>query len=132
MFIAICGSARVNNNGGIPERRQFRVLPKHIARNGLTLADRSFADKGVSGWKGKNREGALGDILKVLQEGDDLLVEDLDRLSRENPLSAMNLLQSIVLKGVTVVSLRDNNTVTKENFYSLPTFLPSILKASLL
>jgi DNA invertase Pin-like site-specific DNA recombinase len=85
----------------------------------------------VSGWKGKNREGALGELLKVLQEGDYLLVEDLDRLSRENPLSAMNLLQSIVLKGVTVVSLRDNNTVTKENFYSLPTFLPSILKASL-
>ena len=31
MFIVICGSARVNNNGEIPSGGNL-VLPKHIAR----------------------------------------------------------------------------------------------------
>ena len=73
----------------------------------------------------------MGDLLKILKPGDYLLIEDNDRLSREDPLAAMNLLHGIVFKGVTVITLRDGDIITKDNFFNLSTFLPSIVKSAL-
>ena len=117
---------------GDSERRQENLARDYCQKNGLILSDKSFADRGISGKSGANRRGALGDLLKLLQPGDYLLIEDNDRLSREDPLTAMNLLHDIVFsKGATVITLRDGNKITRENFFSLPTFLPSILKSTL-
>jgi DNA invertase Pin-like site-specific DNA recombinase len=116
---------------GDSERRQENLAKDYCVKHGLTLSDKSFADRGISAWKGANRRGALGELLKLLKSGDYLLIEDNDRLSREDPLTAMNLLHSIVFKGVTVITLRDGNIITRENFFNLATFLPSIVKSAL-
>lgn len=115
---------------GDSERRQEESAKDYCAKHNLTLSEMKFADKGVSGWKGANRKGALGQLLNILEAGDYLLIEDNDRLSRENPLEAMNLLHSIVFKGVSIVTLRDGHTITKANFFELTNFLPSIIKSA--
>ena len=71
---------------GDSERRQEQMAKDHCAKNGLTLSEKSFRDRGGSAWKGKNRSNALGELLKTLNTGDTLLIEDNDRLSREDPL----------------------------------------------
>ena len=116
---------------GDSERRQESLAKDYCDKQGLILSNKSFADRGISAWRGANRRGALGDLLKILKAGDRLLIEDNDRLSREDPLTAMNLLHSIVFKGVTVITLRDGNTITRDNFFNLSTFLPSIVKSAL-
>ena len=116
---------------GDSERRQENLAKDYCEKHGLILSDKSFADRGISAWRGANRRGALGDLLKILKAGDCLLIEDNDRLSREDPLTAMNLLHSIVFQGVTVITLRDGNTITRENFFNLSIFLPSIVKSAL-
>jgi DNA invertase Pin-like site-specific DNA recombinase len=116
---------------GDSERRQVEKAKEYCIKNGLTLADNTFADRGVSAWRGKNQTGALGELLNILKHGDYLLVEDQDRLSRQNPLDAANLLFSIVNKGVSIVTLRDGNIITAGNFFTLGSFLPSILKSAL-
>jgi len=69
---------------GDSERRQEALAREWCQRHGRTLAEQSFVDKGVSGREGKNREkGALGDLLKLANEGDTVLIEDCDRWSRE-------------------------------------------------
>jgi len=73
----------------------------------------------------------LGQLLKLLKPDDILLVEDNDRLSRENPLDALNLMREIIDKGVKIITLRDGLEITKNNFFALQNFLPSIIKASL-
>ena len=76
---------------GDSERRQQKQALDWCGRNGRVMAERSFTDRGVSGWIGANRQsGALGALLKLAQEGDTILIEDCDRWSR--------LLRWIVLK----------------------------------
>jgi DNA invertase Pin-like site-specific DNA recombinase len=104
-------------NWGDSERRQEQLAKDWCDRKGLKLSGRSFADRGTSAWKGKNREaGALGDLIKIAKSGDVVLIEDNDRFSREDTITAMNNLHDMVGKGITVVFLKTGLEVTTENF----------------
>ena len=73
----------------------------------------TFQDKGVSGFTGANLEtGELGVFLERVKDGTIprgswLLVENLDRISRQSPRKAMRVIEDIVGAGVTVVDLSD-------------------------
>ena len=93
-------------------RRQLEQSRRWADEHNVEL-DESLQDIGVSGFKGKNRtEGALGRFLDLVQHGkiergSYLLVESLDRLSREEVLSALASFTFIVKAGVTIVTLQD-------------------------
>jgi DNA invertase Pin-like site-specific DNA recombinase len=88
--------------------------------NGLEL-DTSLRDEGISGFYGRNAEvGALGTFLNAIRtgqvaSGSVLLVENLDRISRNDPLKAMHILETVVEAGVDVVTLQDRRRYTREN-----------------
>jgi DNA invertase Pin-like site-specific DNA recombinase len=73
----------------------------------------TFADKGISGFTGANMEtGALGAFLECVRDGTVprgswLLVESLDRISRQVARRAVRAIEDIVEAGVTVVDLSD-------------------------
>ncbi len=98
---------------GDSQRRQSQLAADYCNRHGLTLdTELSLNDFGVSGFRGANAKkgGALGAFLdaiedKVVLPGSLLLVENLDRLSRQNPRKAAALLGDIVDAGVDVVTL---------------------------
>src|ERR1700728_3820403 len=95
--------------GGTLER-QLKLSREYAARNNLEL-DESYIDPGVSAYRGKNRfEGALANFTKHVEsgripKGSCLLVESLDRLSRDKVLKALSLFISIIEAGITIVSL---------------------------
>jgi len=66
---------------GDSERRQLQLAESYCARNGLQLVE-TVKDAGVSGFHGKNRNGELGRLVNTINNGDVLLIEDCDRLSR--------------------------------------------------
>jgi DNA invertase Pin-like site-specific DNA recombinase len=95
--------------------RQTGLADAWAARSGVTL-DRTFnlLDPGVSGYCGVSRTDpdryALAKFLKGIEtgrvrRGDYLLIENLDRLSREEEVPATHLLTSILMSGVVVVQL---------------------------
>jgi DNA invertase Pin-like site-specific DNA recombinase len=94
-------------------RRQLEASRDYCARHGLTLADADLADHGVSAFRGRNAvEGALGRFLELVEAGEvprgsRLIVESLDRLSRDAVMAAFSVLQRIVSAGVVVVTLID-------------------------
>lgn len=98
---------------GDSERRQVEKAEAWADAKGIPL-DKSFADRGKSGFKGTNRKkGALGRFLKEIKahkipHGSYLLVEDLDRLSREHPLDSLPLINEIISAGITIVVLKNN------------------------
>lgn len=98
---------------GDSERRQVEKAEAWSAAKGIPL-DKSYADRGKSGFKGTNRKkGALGRFLKQIKAGNIpsgsyLLVEDLDRLSREHPLDSLPLFKEIISAGITIVVLKNN------------------------
>lgn len=84
------------------------------AANGVVLDDElTFQDKGVSGFTGANLEtGELGIFLErvkdgTIERGSWLLVENLDRISRQVARKAVRIIEDIVEAGVTVVDLSD-------------------------
>lgn len=96
-------------------RRQLEASTAYANTHGLELIDeRRLADIGVSGFQGRNiTDGALGKFLQAVnigkvERGSYLLVESLDRLSRQNPFEAFDLFSKIIKAGINIVTLTDN------------------------
>lgn len=98
---------------GDSQRRQVTRSQEWAARNKVPLDESlNLRDLGVSAFRGKNaRVGALALFLEAIQTGrvkagDFLILENLDRLSREEVFdNALPLVQGIIKKGVCIVTL---------------------------
>jgi DNA invertase Pin-like site-specific DNA recombinase len=99
---------------GDSRRRQLEQSRAYAEANGLELAEGAeLEDIGVSAFKGANvRDGALGVFLDAVRAGtvkpgSFLLVESLDRLTRQHLLKAQSLFLSIIQAGINLVTLAD-------------------------
>ncbi|XIA65751.1 recombinase family protein [Bradyrhizobium sp. TZ2] len=99
---------------GDSRRRQLEASRQYAEANELDLAkDAELEDIGVSAYTGANvRDGALGRFLEAVRagsvkRGSYLIVESLDRLSREQVLTAQSLFLSIIQAGINLVTLMD-------------------------
>lgn len=107
---------------GDSRRRQLEASRAYADEHGLELAGGAqLEDIGISAFKGANvRVGALGKFLAAVTDGtvpagSYLLVESLDRLSREELLSAHTLFLSIVQAGIVLVTLDDGQVYRAGN-----------------
>lgn len=106
-------------------RRQLDASEAYARNNGLQLVDsidgRTLHDIGVSGYKGRNsQKGVLAVFLEALENGRIekdavLLVESLDRLSRDKLTEALVQFISILNAGIEIVTIADNQCYTKES-----------------
>lgn len=112
-------------------RRQSALAQAYAQKHGLDLdTSLSFYDLGVSAYYGKNvsAEGQLGNFIQAIKkglvpEGSYLLVESLDRISRQNARTALRSLESVVDAGAVVVTLMDGRRYDKDNLDNDPTSL---------
>ncbi|HEY9074270.1 MAG TPA: recombinase family protein, partial [Desulfobaccales bacterium] len=102
-------------------RRQTEQSEKYAQAHNLTLDDSlRLQDRGISAFKGAHRtKGCLGEFLRLVETGEVepgsiLLVENLDRLSRETVWDALKQLTGIIDSGIKVVTLTDRMEHTKE------------------
>jgi DNA invertase Pin-like site-specific DNA recombinase len=110
-------------------RRQTEAAANYAAQHGMELdTELTFQDMGVSAFRGKNAEvGALRAFLNAVEaeevpQGSYLLVENLDRISRQHARKAGRILEEIVESGVTLVTLNDRKQWTLEAINSLDWF----------
>ncbi|HZO21696.1 MAG TPA: recombinase family protein, partial [Steroidobacteraceae bacterium] len=103
-------------------RRQTSMAAEYAARHGLNLdSELNLRDLGVSAFRGANATvGALGGFLKAITDGlvppgSLLLVEALDRVSRQSARQAVRRLEEIIEAGVDVVTLSDGKRWTQES-----------------
>jgi DNA invertase Pin-like site-specific DNA recombinase len=108
-------------------RRQSTKAQEYAATHGLDLDDTlTFQDLGVSAFRGKNaEEGQLGVFLAAVhagkvEPGSYLLVESLDRISRQAVLLALGTLSSILAQGITLVTLHDGKAYSQESMTAQP------------
>jgi DNA invertase Pin-like site-specific DNA recombinase len=115
-------------------RRQLEISDKYIADNGLELVER-LSDLGVSAFRGANVEyGALGRFLQAVREGkvepgSYLIVEALDRISRQPTRIALQLFLELMNSGIVVVTLSNNQVYTTES-YDTQQLIISIIEMS--
>jgi DNA invertase Pin-like site-specific DNA recombinase len=122
---------------GDSKRRQWQLAKDYAEQNGLELDEEltyQFHDLGVSAFRGDNKEtGRLGDFLAAVKKGlvargSYLLVESLDRLSRNFARKAARVLEDICEEDITVVTLSDGRIYTEETLDTDPTaFIMAVL-----
>jgi DNA invertase Pin-like site-specific DNA recombinase len=105
-------------------RRQRELLNRWLARHPEVQLDESLRleDKGVSGFKGKHRTNpkyALAAFLELVHRGlvpagSYLVVENLDRLTRENPIVAIPAVLNLIAAGIRIVQLVPDEIVYDE------------------
>jgi DNA invertase Pin-like site-specific DNA recombinase len=102
--------------------RQIRGRDAYIAKKGLTLdSSLIIEDAGVSAFRGTNAAtGALRVFLdaceqKRVRSGSYLIVENLDRLSRDETLDAVMLFLGILNQKITLVTLFPEQEFSKKN-----------------
>jgi DNA invertase Pin-like site-specific DNA recombinase len=103
-------------------RRQKDLASEYIERNpqlGLELdTSLQLTDEGLSAYKGvAQTKGSLGVFNRLVEDGkiergSYLLVESLDRLSRQTPRKALAQLSALIDEGIVVVTLNDNKVYT--------------------
>ncbi|MBT4285785.1 MAG: recombinase family protein [Deltaproteobacteria bacterium] len=101
-------------------RRQIDNAKKYAKENDF-IFDKSYVDEGLSAYSGKHTsEGYLGKFLKMIKDGGipkgtTLVIENLDRLSRQNITKALSQFLSIIDAGVSIHTLMDKQTYSIEN-----------------
>jgi DNA invertase Pin-like site-specific DNA recombinase len=115
-------------------QRQAEAARNYAEQNGLDLDDAlTFRDLGVSAFRGANViDGALGQFIEAVdtgrvQRGSYLLIENLDRLSRDKIMPALTRFSSLLEKGIAVVTLTDGKVYTKDSLNNLPDLMLSLL-----
>lgn len=108
---------------GRSQARQLEACELYCAEHGLTLAqgdDYRFLDAGVSGWKGDHlgEKGQLTRFISLVEDGtikpgSVLIVESLDRLSREEVGKALNTFLNLLGQDIDIVTLTDQKVYRK-------------------
>ena len=105
---------------GDSKRRQLEMSERFAADNGLSLVT-DYQDLGLSAYRGKNAtEGALAQFIEAVKsgkvaKGSYLLVESLDRLSRDSISKALEQFLFILRSGVNIATLSDNRIYTSDS-----------------
>lgn len=109
-------------------RRQSDKGKAYAEKLGLGIIE--VSDKGISAYKAKNNanKGKLADLINqaekgVIPQGTVLIVESLDRVSRQTPLDALDIFRRLLSAGLEIHTLIDGQKYTKEsvdaNFFQL-------------
>lgn len=111
----------VKQQTGDSVERQTKLSENYAAKHGLALdTEESMRDLGISAYDRSNlKKGALGQFLQRVEEnriprGSYLLVESLDRLSRDKVMDALTIFLSILQAGIIIVTLADDQVYSQE------------------
>jgi DNA invertase Pin-like site-specific DNA recombinase len=123
---------------GDSEARQMTAAKAFAAEHNLELADPAeylFFDRGRSAYKGKHIDDTseLGRFLDYVQDGSipagsTLVVESLDRLSREKVRDALPRFLDLLAKGINIYTSTDRHLYTKD--YDVTDLIISIISMS--
>jgi len=114
----------IEQRKGDSHRRQTAAAEEWAKKHGYVLDDSLRPDLGISAYSGEHRaKGALGGFLTKVKQGliipgSILLVENLDRLSREQALDALGLFTDIIKADIKIVTLADGMEYTRETINS--------------
>ena len=132
VYIYIRYSSSEQRDGDSYER-QIKKAKIYCERNGHVFLEQNvYFDDGVSGYTGANRtKGKLGEFIAAVDRGEIppgsfLLVENLDRFSREEALVPLMTLAGLKVKKIRVVILDDNKEIDLTSYSILQPLIQSI------
>ena len=123
----------IKQKGGDSTSRQTDAAESFAKQFKLELRQ-TFSDEGVSGFKGKNfsNESALSAFLKLVDSGDIpkggvLIVENMDRLSRQSILPCLSKFIEIINRGVSIGVISQGKILDEKSITENPMELMLVL-----
>lgn len=112
-------SSAAQGSGSTVERQQEMIAQWLHEHPTYELSNLSATDPAKSGYKGEHLDANLGGILQaiekgIIKEGDALIVEAMDRLGRMESLDMLTLVTNILKKGVSIVTIEDNQEYSRK------------------
>ncbi|MHC5536639.1 recombinase family protein [Singulisphaera rosea] len=130
-YVRLSSSRQIQGDG---VRRQLAKTREYCERNGLSLDEGlRLSDLGVSGFRSKNSKfGALAEFLAAAEsgriaKGSILIIESLDRLSRDQISEALQLFLRIIQSGVDIVTLEPERRHSRDSINDLSGILEPII-----
>ena len=129
--------SRAEQAKGSSTKRQTDLREAYCQRHNLVLdTSRMITGEGISAYNGHNSvEGNLAEFLDLVKggsvpRGSVLLIESIDRLSRDQIIPARNLLESILLAGIDVHTLQPERIYTSKSLEDVQSLILMILEFS--
>ncbi|EGQ7791711.1 recombinase family protein [Vibrio parahaemolyticus] len=108
-------------------RRQLEIARNYSEKVGGVYQDRSFTDMGISAFKQKERDGLqmMLDMVEdgSVEKGSHIVIERLDRLSRQGISVTQQLITQIVQHGVLLYVAGDNMLLERDSLNDLSTVI---------
>jgi len=111
-----------NQADGDSIERQEKAFRGFCTRHNLTPLSQGYADRGMSGFKGRHREkGELGQLIAAaeagaFEKGSIIVVEAWDRLGRMIPNKQIKLIEELLVTGIHIGICRLDDVFTMEDF----------------
>lgn len=122
--MAVYAYLRFSSDGqrdGDSIERQTRDIDAYCLTHGLTIS-KWLRDEGVSAFHGRNRKrGELAGFIAGVMTGDveagsTLIVESVDRLSREEVMDALDTYTTLINAGLTIITTMDGLTHDRSTY----------------
>lgn len=125
-------SSDIQSHGDSARRQKQLVTNWANQHPDYRLSETAYTDEGLSAYHGKHASAELGRLMSDIENGtirpsDCILIESLDRLSREDIQTASERLKAIQVKGVDVVTLNDETHYTVASLNDSFTLIKQIL-----
>ena len=106
---------------GTSVERQVEMAEAYAKANGLTITEPPLIDRAKSAFHAAHVRGHMGKLLARvasgdLGQGDIILVEMIDRLSREKVMKAWDQLRTFTNAGVTIITVANGTRLNEETF----------------
>lgn len=117
-YVRLSSKEQIKGHGNL---RQTKAIHEAAQRYHWHLSEQTFSDLGVSSFKGLNRlSGALSQFIELAQtgqieKGSVLIVENVDRLSRENVMNSVSLMLNLINLGITIYTLSDDRIYKQQS-----------------
>lgn len=116
--------ARYSGSGqhdGNSVERQVEMAEAFAKANGLTITEPPLIDRAKSAFHAVHVRGQMGKLLARvasgdLGQGDIILTENIDRLSREKVMKAWDQLRVFTNAGVTIITVANKARLNEETF----------------
>ena len=123
----------MKQSSGDSLRRQSTAAHEFCIIHNLKLVE-TFTDSGISGYKGKNfsHESALSQFLRLVESGtiqpnSVLILESMDRLSRQSILPCLGKFMEIINKGISLGVISQGKILTQDSITKNPMELMLVL-----
>lgn len=115
--------------------RQIAASRDWCKQRGIELSDKTYRDLGVSAYRDKKRVDLAAMLqaveLGTIKAGDYIILENLDRLSRQGIDKTQEIIKSILRHGVNIVSLQDGLELDSSSVNDLVSVIRIALSADL-